>query len=103
MIALSLLIALASVLIILTSLPALNAQVSILPNRNTTSGENPFSSLLFPEPQKDKVSSSDPSLLVDEQALFKVSYPANWTKEPFTLGKFTGLESTPMTGFTSPN
>ena len=46
---------------------------------------------------------AEQGFLVDNETLFRISYPSNWTKETVPLGRFTAVESTPFVAFIAPS
>lgn len=71
-----------------------NAQSDIMDMLNDLglSGSETF------QPKPDNPS-TQPGFLVDDDTLYSIDYPSNWTKDSAPLGKYTALDTTAMVEF----
>jgi hypothetical protein len=89
------------------------AQLPMLPppniNNNDYNGggfnsSNSPSFLKLFKPRSDiPAPAAEQGFLTDNETLFKISYPSNWTKITNPSGRFTAVESTPFVAFVAPS
>jgi len=89
------------------------AQSPMLPPPNINNNDNngggfnssssPSFSKLF-KPRSDiPAAAAEQGFLSDNETLFKISYPSNWTKNTNPSGRFTAVKSTPFVAFVAPS
>lgn len=90
------------------------AQSPMLPPPNINNNDNngggfnsssspSFSKLFKPRSDIPAAATAEQGFLADNETLFKISYPSNWTKITNPSGKFTAVESTPFVAFVAPS
>ena len=67
------------------------------------SSSSPSFSKLFKSRSDIPAAAAEQGFLSDNETLFKISYPSNWTKNTNPSGRFTAVKSTPFVAFVAPS